>query len=124
MAFKKNKKKTFSEKVTDLNRHELGSIDLSDRLVIPNLKGESRMNYLRSAELVFNNESFKNEIKALVQAQLEFIANETTSFEQVLVGRGTLNGLFILEEVFEKYHNEFIELTKRPEDFDPFEVTA
>jgi hypothetical protein len=123
MKQKKTTKKTFAQKSVELNRHQLGSINLNDRLVIHTLKGTARTNYIRSAELVFVNEAFKNEIKALIQAQLEFIANQASDFDQVLFGRGTINGLFILEEVFEKYHNEFIELTKQPEDFDRFEIS-
>lgn len=120
---KKFDQEKFSQDLTVLNRHELGSISLKDLINVSLLEGENRRVYLAKAEQIWMNSVFVNEIKVMIQAQLEFIAKECPEFAQMLVGRGTINGASILKERIQMLHVEYRELTKqKDEDFDPFAI--
>jgi hypothetical protein len=122
MIKKKLIKKSFNELLTDLNRNQLGSISLNDINNIQNFSASERKSYLQDAEVIWSNPVFQNEVKKIVQTQLEFIAKFTTEQSQVYVGRGTINGIMILYEWIEKLHNEYTQLTKPEEKFDPFDL--
>ena len=120
---KKFNQEKFSKDLTDLNRHELGSISLEDIIDVSILDGAKRKEYLANAEQIWNNPVFVNEIKIMIQAQLEFIGKECAEFAQTLVARGTINGASILREVIQAYHMEYRESTKQKDkDFDPFAI--
>lgn len=122
---KKFDQEKFSKRLTDLNRNQLGSISLDDIDIVDKLEGAKRHAYLAHAESLWRNPVFANEIKVMVQAQLEFIGKECSEFSHMLVGRGTINGASILRERIQTLHAEFAELTKSVDkEFDPFAVSV
>jgi len=115
------KKKTFNEKATENTRHILGSIDLSNMLDINSFTPTDKLNYLKDAETIFQSVVFQNEMKTMIQAQLEFIGMNAANYDEVIMGRGTMNGFSLMQERFSILHNEYRQAIK-PEDrdFDPF----
>jgi hypothetical protein len=115
MKKRSTKKKTFNEKITENTRHVLGSINLSDVVDINSFTPADKLNYLKEAEGVYQNEVFQNELKMMVQAQLEFIGLNAANYEEVIMGRGTMNGIDLMLERFSILHNEYRQAIK-PED--------
>lgn len=105
---------------TELLRHLLASIDLSD--IKEELSDEEFQNRATDAELFYKNH-FEKVIKILIQKQLEFMGQYAEDLEQFLVGRGTINGLSLIKEWFEDQVqislSRFEE--KKPELKEPFE---
>ena len=91
------------EKSAILTRHELSSIDLSDVEEIRKIKftDEQLKAKASSAEEFYNN-VLENELKLFIQVQLEFIGKEAVNQDQLQFGRGTLNGICLVKEWFEK----------------------
>jgi hypothetical protein len=96
------------EEVTSVSlmRRILGSIDVSDE---PN-------------EEVFNNRAgaiFKDviepKLKRMAREQERFTAAEAANWDQAMFGRGTLNGIELVREEFEKAYSVYSESTKPPE---------
>lgn len=117
-------KKDFSGMLTDLNRNQLGSISLKDINNITEYSSSEGKQYLQDAEVLWNNPVFQNEIKKMIQIQLEFIGNEATEISQVFVARGTINGVQLLHEWIEMLHNKYTQQTKPKEDFDPLSLES
>lgn len=89
-----------------LMRRILGSIDISEE---------------PTAE-VFNNRVgaiFKDVIepvlKRMAREQERFTAAEAANWDQAMFGRGTLNGIELVREEFEKAYNAHLEANKQPE---------
>jgi len=120
MKKKTGTKKTTEKKITELMRHQIGSINLSDLIDISTLTLSERKKYLQDAETLWNNPVFKNEIKFIIQKQIEFIGMEARDILEVSVGRGTVNGATLLSERIQALHIEYIEDTKPKEKFDEF----
>lgn len=121
MKKRSTKKKTFNDKAAENTRHVLGSINLSDLVDVNLLTPTDKLNYLKEAEGMFQNTTFQNELKTMIQAQLEFIALNAANYEEVIMGRGTMNGLSLMLERFSTLHNEYKQATKlEDKDFDPF----
>jgi hypothetical protein len=121
MKKRSTKKKTFNEKITENTRHVLGSINLSDVVDINSFTPADKLNYLKVAEGVYQNEVFQNELKMMVQAQLEFIGLNAANYDEVIMGRGTMNGCTLMLERFSILHNEYRQAIKpEDKDFDPF----
>lgn len=116
--------KPVSPTIVDLNRHQLGSIDLTDILDGDALLGEERKEYLRNAELLWVNPVFQHETKKIIRKQLEFIGIQAPDLEAILVGRGTINGVDLLRERVEKLHVLHKEKPEQstPLDFNKFEI--
>lgn len=108
------KKKT----ITDFNRNQIGSIDISDLQYVEKLSESERKGYIQQAELIWNNPVFHNEIKIMIQAQLEFIGMKANDMNQILTARGTINGIDLFRERFVVYHNEHLKAIQPPEKFD------
>jgi hypothetical protein len=109
------KRSTKKKNIIETTRHCLGSINLSDMVVVDSLTPTDRLNYLKDAEGVFQNQVFQNELKMMVQAQLEFIGLNAANYEEVIMGRGTMNGIDLMLERFSALHNEYRQAIK-PED--------
>ncbi len=92
----------------DLVRHQLGSIDLKDfESFLPKNESERKayVQYIASGYKGYLDPTFKK----LVQTQLEFIGKEATDWEKVIFARGTLNGISLIFEEFEKCFAEHIQ---------------
>lgn len=94
--------------VGDLTRHQLGSIDLTDFESLLPQNEEERKAYVR-----YIASGFKPHLspvgKKLIQAQLEFLGKEAIDWEKSLFAKGTLNGIMLLYEEFEKCFGEHIQ---------------
>jgi hypothetical protein len=85
----------FRKSATLLNRHQLGSINLSD---IP-AKSESEIKDY-NAKVSIYYPLIKLKVDELVKAQTEFMAKECVNEDQFLFSRGTINGLvLVLDEM-------------------------
>lgn len=92
-----------------LMRHILGSIDLSQE----------------SNDEVFNNRAgaiFKDVIEPklnkMAREQERFTAAEAANWDQAMFGRGTLNGIELVREEFEKAYAVYQQSNQLPEPFD------
>ena len=94
-------------------RHDVCSIDLSDiRSVdqhVPSkadtLSKEERLSYVSSAAGVFQL-YVKPEGERLLYAQEKFMNEKAENWFQILVGRGTINGILLMYELFQGYERE------------------
>jgi hypothetical protein len=102
-----NKKEEITS--VSLMRHILGSIDVSEE---PN-------------EEVFNNRAgaiFKDviepKLKKMVREQERFATAEAANLEQFWFARGSLNGIELVREEFEKAYGVYQQSNQPPEPFD------
>ena len=86
-----------------LLRHLLASIDLSD--IKTEQYTEQETSERASAIRIFYDTYAKNEIKSLIQAQLEFTMKEAVNSDILSFSRGTVNGLILLDEWFKQQAN-------------------
>lgn len=105
---------------TDLLRHQLGSINLKDVRDKKELTENERKNYVANVAASFK--LIESDIKELIIAQEEFIATQATSWDQVLVGRGSINGLYLLLEKYEKAFLEHQDNIKPKDEFNPHAI--
>ena len=86
-----------------LIREQLGSINLSD---IENLKDKRLTQEELDARAIdteiFYKNHFEKIIKLFIQTQLEKIAEEADTEDKLNYCRGTVNGLYIIEEWFKQ----------------------
>lgn len=119
-----HKTKSSRESLVHLNRHQLGSIDLSDLTIPEELTGERRKEYLQQAELLWANPVFQNETKLIIRKQLEFIGMQAVEDLQYVIGRGTINGSDLLRDRIETLHTQYKESIKGPDEpVDSFAIT-
>lgn len=104
---------------TSLTRHQLGSIDLEDIPEEPTDPAE-RKNYNGQVSAFFKLVA-EPEISRFIQAQLEFIGKEAATWEQTIFARGTINGLFLLREKWEKAHRAHLADQERPQESERFD---
>ena len=104
-----------------LMRHLLGSIDLSD-VNLDELEPDERKKYCATISAVFP--TLEKDIKKFLYEQLMFQALEAKTWEEVLVGRGTFNGMDLLLEHWKKAHEEHIGNSLPKEKFDKYKVVG
>ena len=93
--------KEFNLKTLKLIRHQLGSVDLSD-IEEKEMSETETKDYNASISAVFPR--LEKDIKALLHEQLMFIANQADTWDRVVFGRGTFNGMDILLEKWKSAH--------------------
>lgn len=113
-------KKITKEKVDELSlaliRHLLGSIDLSDvKEDEKEISKEERKSYCAAIFAVWPR--LEKDIKELLHRQLMFVCNEAETWEQVIFGRGTFNGIDLLYKLWKAAATEF-EATPKEEKGD------
>lgn len=108
--------------LVDINRHQVGSIGLCDLMNEEAMDEPTRKEYLRNAEEVWRNPVFKKEITMLIRKQENFIACWAEDEKQVLVGRGTINGVSLIEERLRELHSEYEATKPVTESFDKHSV--
>lgn len=95
------------EKAKDINKHQLGSIDLSDIEEAENtLLTDVEMMELASQAETFYKQHFKKVLKLLTQKQLQFIGEQAQGDAQLMFGRGTINGIYLIDEWFNQKISE------------------
>lgn len=94
-------------KSSELIRHKLGSIDLPDienKIMSP----QERMEYCGKVALNFKT-VIEPEIKKMIKLQEEWMAEKSDGVQQFDIGRGTINGLLLVLEKFEKDYSDYIQ---------------
>ncbi len=89
-----------TEPSLQLMRHLLGSIDLPD---IPEEKEQSEAERKAYCDAIFAVwPRLEKDIKKFLHAQLMFSNNNAATWDEVLISRGTFNGICLLEEHWQK----------------------
>lgn len=106
------------EQSIELLRHLLGSIDFSDVEDEEKEMSETeRREYCSAIFAVWPR--LEKDIKKFLHTQLMFSSNEADTWERVIFGRGTFNGLDLLLEHWRKAKTEYEALPKEDKkDFD------
>lgn len=104
------------DKTIELQRHLLGSIDLSDVEDAKELSEEEKRARVDIIGAAFP--FIERDIKKFLYEQLMFSSNQALDWEQVLVGRGTFNGMDLLLEHWKKDRVEFLAKATPKEEFD------
>lgn len=82
----------------------LGSIDLSDLEEDEDMGENERKEYCAAISAVFPR--IEKDIKRFLHEQLMFVCNQAETWERVIFGRGTFNGMDLLLEHWKKAHME------------------
>lgn len=98
-----------------LLRHQLGSIDFKD-VDQEDMSENERKAYCSHISGVYD--ILEKDIKKFLYEQLMFISNEAQTWDQVILGRGTFNGMDLLLEHWKKAHEEHLSNMKPEEEFD------
>ncbi len=91
-------------------RHQLSSIDLID-VKTREMTPTQRRSYLQKIA-TFYPKGIEQDIKELIAEQLIFMGQHSQNIEQFWFARGTINGLFLLMEKYERLFLEYQELVK------------
>lgn len=105
-----------SDETLKLQRHLLGSIHLSDVEQSEEITEEERKVYCSVIYAVYPR--LEKDIKQFLHQQLMFSANSAETWEQVIFGRGSFNGLSLLLEHWQKASSEHMAHAKKEDDFD------
>jgi len=94
------------ENSAKLLRHLLKSIDLSDidELERQELSDEAFYNRAADIEMFYKNH-LEKVLKLLIQKQLEWIGTQIQNNDQLMFARGTINGLFLIQNWCEEQSN-------------------
>lgn len=94
-----------------LIRHLLGSIDLSDvDEEEKDMSETERKEYCAAIFAIWPR--LKKDLKKMLYTQLMFSSNEAETWERVVFGRGTFNGLDLMYDKWEKAATEFESMPK------------
>lgn len=112
-----------TDKSAEAIQHILGSINLDD---IKKIDGPM----LTDAELdaragdaeIFYMKHFENVIKLFIQEQLKYIAEQAQNESQLVFGRGTINGLYLIDEWFKQRVAESRSRFQKEEKPEPGEI--
>jgi len=124
--FKKNNKKDDESQKKDeayflANRYYLQSINPEDiDEYLNGLSEQDRKEYEAEASIIFNSRVFKREIKYLLAQQALYVASQVKDWEKSLVGRGTINGIGLVEDRFRILNSRHQENIKPKESFDKY----
>lgn len=98
-----------------LLRHLLGSIDLSDVKPLGELKDGERRDFAASIAIVYGK--LHRILKPLIEDQKEFAL---THDGDIMFSKGTINGLYLVLEEFERWRGEHLDNTAPPPAFDKY----
>lgn len=110
--------------VFEINNHYLKKINWTNvNHPMDDMLQADKMEYLRQAGEVYRNPVFRQELEWLFREQIIFVSTKAQNRDQSLIGRGTINGIGLVDDRFKKLNNDLIDITKRddePEDeFNP-----
>lgn len=94
-------------------RNKLGSINLDDVRNI--VRKDDELKAYQDAIAAVFKEHIEPTIKKMIIAQEEFMARSSSDMNQFNIGRGTINGLFLLLEEFEAAYNANAASSTKPE---------
>ena len=99
-----------------LMRKLLGSIDLSEIEKDKTMTEQERKDYCATISAVFPR--LEKDIKKFLYEKVKWSVIESECWEQLIFGRGTLNGMSELLEYWQRAHNEHLERLVPDENFD------
>ncbi len=107
------------ENSSKLLKNLLGSVDLSDidELEKKELSQNEFIERAANAD-IFYKTYFEKILKLFIQKQLEWIGTQASTTEQLMFGRGTINGLFLIKDWFKEQSDaitQYREDNKPPE---------
>ena len=105
-----------------LIRHTLGSIDLSEVEDEKEMSEAERQAYVASIHAVWPRLS--RDIRRFMLHQLMFNSKEAETWEQVLFGRGVLDGMAQVYNHWQIAHLEHQEINKTDDGFDKHSVVG
>jgi len=100
----------------EIMRHLLSGIDLSDINDEKEMSESERKEYCAAIFAVFPR--IEKDIKKFLYEQLLFSSNQAETWEGVIFGRGTFNGMSLLLEHWNKANLEHQGNSKPKDDFD------
>jgi len=109
------------EPTISLQRNILASIDLQ-MMEDEEMSETERKAYCSAIFAVFPR--IEKDLKRFMYQQLLFQGTEADTWEKVIFGRGTFNGLDLMYEYYKKVSQEHISNSKREDDFDKHEVIS
>jgi len=89
-----------SAELIKILRKKLGSINIDD-LKEPHYTDAEEMQRCNDAE-IFYEKYMKPVLKSLEQEQLEWIGQKALNNDHLVFGRGTINGIYLIMDWFEK----------------------
>lgn len=99
-----------------VNRHYLSSVTLKDldeqEDFFRSMQESEKKAYVANASLIYSNPVFLQEVRRIFGAQALFVAAQSQNWDQSLVGRGTINGVGLVEDQFRKLHSIHLENVK------------
>lgn len=93
--------------------------DLED---IRNMDESEKKAHVADIAEIYNKKAFGKELESLVSQQVYFIAERALGQNQLDFGRGTINGIRLVQERFGDLHAEHAERSKPDEPFNPYEL--
>lgn len=106
------------------NRHYLESIDLKDLdRIFDGMKEQEKKDYIARASEIWANPVFLQELRRIIGSQSVFVSSQCFNWEQVLVGRGTINGVGLVEDCFRRLHSMHLDNLKNSIMVDGDETT-
>ena len=73
---------------------------------------------------IHDTKAFHREIESMIDQQVYFLAERARDEAQLSFGRGTINGLRLVQERFKDLHNQHLADKKPQEEFNPYEILA
>lgn len=110
----KNKKETDTPSLLVIARHSLGSIDISDITNPDNKPQKDYAEYTAQAAQFYN--FFKQEAEWMMKLQHDYWFTQADGENQMYFGRGTMNGIQLLLQRFEKLKDTHLENIKPKEE--------
>lgn len=109
--------------VVDLTREALGPIRSKVQFDVDSLSNADREALLTFAETVWSNPMLHKLLDSLRYAQVDHIAREARTYDEVSFCRASINGIELVEEELERLSAMF--RSRRTEDkFDKYEIIS
>ena len=89
---------------------------------VRDLEPSERKAHVADISKVHETKAFHRELESMADQQVYFLAERALDSKQLSFGRGTINGIRLVQERFQALHSEHEEYKKPKEEFDPHEV--
>jgi len=101
---------------------ELGELDFTkDGFVEDELQESERLELYKLAKLIKTNKLFPLLVKHLINANGNYTVKEAQTMEQLVFGRGTINGLQLIQQEIDRLNLSYEDSIKK-EEFDKYEI--
>lgn len=100
----------------------LNVLDLDEYL--KKLTEQEKKDYEAEASMIYNNKVFQKELKYLFGQQALYVATQSGNWDQTLVGRGSVNGIALVDERFKTLDSRYRDRVKPTEEFDKHGLMA